>query len=327
MTKPYDNKKQQHLHMKNYISTIIPLVILFFSCKSYSQSYYEGYISGNLPVWVELNIPNIDGLVTGTYFYKKNGVKINLTGEVKSNKISLTEKNKDGVITGVFNCTNYNDSITGIWNKPKNTKTVSVKMYLVIPEFKNVAIIPSSDKLMLASGNPLNKEISGSVNENGKNPKLQYIFAERGVLSTLYEWEASGAYSSMGTVFHNFNLYNQKEIILSHEIKPSELNSFKEKIKKIMREDLNKYKKDYSEEEWINVFGDKETYEKAFNVEDVSLETFNNFSISHRSIKIIISNYFGFPHVSQAMDFSSEINIPFNELKTFLNDNSIVRNL
>ena len=54
-----------------------------------------------------------------------------------------------------------------------------------------------------------------------------------------------------------------------NEIDSNHLNEFKAKIRERIQSALSVHKKDYNdvtEEEWINAFGDSETYNNAFSV-------------------------------------------------------------
>ena len=53
----------------------------------------------------------------------------------------------------------------------------------------------------------------------------------------------------------------------------------------------------------------------------------NNFYIKNGYLCIKIDDYFGFPHVIQAMDVTVTIEISFPELMSYLNPDSILKNL
>ncbi|MBL0202194.1 MAG: hypothetical protein IPP81_19160 [Chitinophagaceae bacterium] len=94
---------------------VLTLSVIFGCLKVCKAQSFEGYISENIPVWVDLNIPSNAESISGSYFYKKNGVTILLSGTIKGNQIILTEKNKSGLITGIFTCLNLGDSLIGNW--------------------------------------------------------------------------------------------------------------------------------------------------------------------------------------------------------------------
>ncbi|MCX6286894.1 MAG: hypothetical protein NTY96_07255 [Bacteroidetes bacterium] len=308
--------------------------ILFLGCvitlgcmrASLAQSY-EGYIAGNLPVWADLNIPPTDGSVSGTYFYKKDGGSIPLTGSVKGKQIILNEMNKDGACTGIFTCVNFTDSITGTWNKPDNTKMSSVRLYKTDVFFKTYAKIPDAGKLMLSGGRSLNDELKEYTNEGSKKPKLVYLFAEKNILSTSFEWEYMGPYLSTGTVYHTFDLSNNKEISLLNEIDPGRLSALKNKLKTLILKELDEHRKKYKVQEWIDAFGDKETYENAFKLSEPGDNLFENYYLKRGVLIVVIDNYFAFPHVIEAMDLSFVWKLSFPETGLYLKDNSILKNL
>jgi len=293
---------------------------------STAQSY-EGYISENLPVWVDLNIPTNDGSFSGTYFYKKDGGSIPLLGTVKGNQIILNETNKDGICTGIFTCINFGDSITGNWKKPNSTKLSFVKLYKTDVFFKTYAKIPTAGKLILSNGKTLNEELTEFTNEGSNKPKLVYIFAEKNILSTSFEWEYMGPYLSSGTVYHTFDLTKNKEISLLNEINPAKLSALKSKIKIVIQKELNEHRKNYTEKEWIDAFGDKETYENSFKLSEAGDNLFENYYLKTSVLTVVIDYYFGFPHVIQAMDFSVEWKLSFPEIGLYLKENSILNNL
>ncbi|MCX6241453.1 MAG: hypothetical protein NTX43_06585 [Bacteroidetes bacterium] len=302
------------------------LIALGCSQISLAQSY-EGYISGNLPVWADLNIPANDGSFSGTYFYKKDGGIIPLSGTLSGNRIILNETNKDGICTGIFTCTNFGDSITGNWNKPNSTKLSSVKLYKTDVSFKTYARIPDAAKLILLNGKSLNDELTEYTTEGSKKPKLVYLLAEKNILSTSFEWEYMGPYLSTGKVYHTFDLTKNKEISLLNEIDPSKLPALKSKMKIVVGQKLNEHKKTYTENEWIDAFGDKETYENSFKLSEVKDSLLGNYYLKSGMLNVVIDDYFAFPHVIQVMDFSFAWKLPFREMDLYLKDGSVLNNL
>ncbi|MEI7492398.1 MAG: hypothetical protein WCK92_13435 [Bacteroidota bacterium] len=308
--------------------------ILFLGCViilgcmriSLAQSY-EGYIAGNLPVWADLNIPATEGSVSGAYFYKKDGGVIPLSGTVSAKKILLNETNKDGACTGMFTLTDFGDSVSGTWNKPNSTKMSSVRLYKTDVSFKTYAKIPDAAKLNLSGGKTLNDELAEYKSEGSKKPKLVYLFAEKNILSTSFDWEYMGPYLSTGTIYHTFDLTNNKEISFLNEIDPSRLSTLKDKLKTLLQIELDDHRKLYKEQEWIDAFGDKETYENAFKLSEPGDNLFEIYYLKHGALTIVIDNYFAFPHVIEAMDISFVWKLPFTDLGSYLKDNSILRNL
>jgi hypothetical protein len=300
-------------------------VLLLNFLQIHSQSY-EGYIGDNIPIWLE-NTPSTSDTLTGSYFYKKNGGSIVLSGRSKENKIILNEKNKTGEISGIFECVRFSDSLIGTWKNPKTNKLLQVKLYTVDPSFKTYAKIPSADKLVFASGQTLMNELSDNIDEAGKKPKINFSYAEKSIISTYFYWETMGAYLSSGTMYHTFNLTNNKEIILTEAVDPNKLVQFKDLIKIRLQKKVDDFRKEYKEEEWIDVFGDKETFDASFKVNEIANSTINNYYLKRGFLVISIDHFFAFPHVSQAMDLFTELEISFSELLPYLNSTSILLNL
>lgn len=293
---------------------------------SNAQSY-EGYISGNLPVWVDLDIPANDGPVSGAYFYKKDGGIIPVSGTIHGKKIILNETNKDGTITGIFTCIDFGDSITGSWKKPGGTKLFSVKLYKTDVSFKAFAKIPDAGKLILLNGKTLSEELAEYTNEGSKKPKLVYFFAEKNVLSASFTWEYMGPYLSTGTIYHTFDLTKNKEIALLNEIDPARLPELKRKVQIAVQNELNAHRKQYTEQEWIEAFGDKETYEKSFKVTEAGDTLLANYYLKTGVLTVVLEDYFAFPHVIHAMDISVEWKMAFAEIGLYLKASSILNNL
>ncbi|MEI7500079.1 MAG: hypothetical protein WCK84_06470 [Bacteroidota bacterium] len=312
--------------MKNKIFLLTFFIVIGCTDLLKSQSY-EGYIADNIPVWFDLNAGTADTSINGTYFYKKNGENISITGSMNGKNIILHEKNKDGIITGIFTCVNFEDSITGSWRKPNGIKLLPVKLYKVNPSFRTCAIIPGTDKLILKQGNTLNDELKEYADEAGKKPKVSFNIAEKCIVSIYFDWEYMGPYLSTGTIHHTFNLNSSKEIALLKEIDPGKLPQLKNKIKTRIQKELDGARNNYKAEEWIDAFGDKKTYEDAFQVSDLQESAFDNYYIRNGYLFIKMDNYFGFPHVIEAMDLTMIIEISFAELGLYLNSNSIFQNI
>jgi len=310
--------------MKNKTLLLIFFMVIGYSDILKSQSY-EGYIADNLPVWFELYAGAAGTSLNGTYFYKRNGANISLSGSGNGKNIILDEKNKEGLITGIFTCVNFEDSITGNWSKPKSSKLLTVKLYKVNPSFKTCAIIPGADKLILIQGNTLNNELKEYADDAGKAPKLRYNFAEKCILSLYFEWETLGAYLSTGTIHHTFNLNSNKEIALIKEFDPTKIPQLKNKIKIRIQKELDTARSNYKVEEWVDAFGDRKTYEDSFRVTEVKESVFDNYYIRNGFIYIQIDDYFGFPHAIQAMDLTIVIEIPYSEFESYLNNESVLR--
>lgn len=87
-----------------------------------------------LPVQFDLIIPDGSGEVTGTYFYKKIGQKIDVSGTPDGQTITLSERdNKTGKVAGTFTLEYSDEQLSGIWNKSGSKDTFQVLLNLVKP--------------------------------------------------------------------------------------------------------------------------------------------------------------------------------------------------
>jgi len=312
--------------MKKKTLFLVCFITLRFVLISHAQCY-EGYISGNLPVWVDLSIPIADGPLSGTYFYKKDGGIIPVSGTINGKLILLNETDKEGKISGIFTCTDFGDSITGSWKKPNGTKVFLVKLVKTDVSFKTYAKIPDAGKLILSGGRTLKDELAENAEQGGKKPKLVYLFAEKNILSISFEWETMGAYLSTGTIYHTFDLTRNTEISLLKEIDPGKLQALKSKIKVVVQKELDEHRKTYTEKEWIDAFGDKETYEKSFKLSEAGDNLLETYYLKSGVLTGLVDDYFGFPHVIQAMDLSVIWKMPFTEFGSYLKAGSVLNNL
>jgi len=312
--------------MKKKILLLAFFVVSVYSGTLRAQSY-EGYIADNMPVWLDLSAGPADTSLSGTYFYKNNGGNISLSGSMIGNNIILNERNKSGLITGIFTCVKFEDSITGNWRKPNSTKLLPVKLFKADPSFKTCAMIPGADKLVLTQGNSLTDELKEYADEAGKKPKLCFDFAGKCIVSLYYDWEYLGPYLSTGTVHHTFNLTDNKEIALVKEIDPGKLPQLKNKIKTNIQKELDAARKKFKEQEWIDAFGDRKTYEDSFRVPEIKDSLLDNYYVRNGFLCIETDGYFAFPHVIEAMDVTIKTTISFSELASYLKNNSILNNL
>jgi hypothetical protein len=87
-----------------------------------------------LPVQFDLVIPDGSGKVTGTYFYRKIGQKIDLAGTTDGQTVSLSERDgKTGNIAGTFILEYSDEQLSGVWNKSGSKDTFQVLLNLDKP--------------------------------------------------------------------------------------------------------------------------------------------------------------------------------------------------
>jgi hypothetical protein len=304
------------------------LLMIICACMIIQAQSYEGYISGNLPVWIDLNAPANDGTLSGSYFYKAKTGTITLTGSKKDSTLILNETDNTGAVTGIFNFVDYGDSLSGKWQNPKSGKFLPVAAFKTDPAFKTSARIPGINKLMLADGkSTLKSVLVGGTLEKGKLPKVIYSFAERGIISCNFEWQTMGAYPSSGIEYHTFDAATAKEITLLQEIKDTQLPKLLNKIKEQLQAGLDAYRKTHTNDEWLEAFPDQATLDSAFKVGEPTDKLCDNFCLDNRTFFIVIDNFFDLPHAAQEMDYSVKIPVPLSELLSYLRDDSIFQRL
>jgi len=204
---------------------------------------------------------------------------------------------------------------------------VSILFGLEMCTGRSNAKIPDAGKLMLSGGRSLNDELSDYAADSNKKPKLVYLFSEKDILSTSFYWEYLGPYLSSGTVYHTFDLASNREISLLDEIDPAKLSALKNKLKPVIREKLIEHRKKYSENEWIEAFGDKKTCDSSFNLSEVRDNLLGTYYLQNGVLTVVIDSYFAFPHVIQAMDFSFEWKLSFAEMGLYLKQRSVLNRL
>lgn len=197
----------------NYLKIYSTIFLLFVSFFCNAQSY-EGYIDQKYPVWVDLNFSSTDNNITGTYFYKKMGGDIKIQGTHNGQQLIINEKNKEGAVTGIFNLNNLYDSIVGTWKKNGSNKLLIVKLFKTNPEFKQFAIIPKNDKLILSDGTSLQNALNNAKSETDKKvPKLEILYAEKNILSTSFNQEIMFNFRNIGgPTFQTFNLISKEKL-------------------------------------------------------------------------------------------------------------------
>lgn len=114
-----------------------PISIIFIIAFLYASSFsltFQGSMRRELknkklelPVQFDLVIAEGSGEVKGSYFYRKIGQRIELSGTYNGKILSLTERdNQTGKISGIFTMEFSEGQLSGIWNKADGKDTFLV---------------------------------------------------------------------------------------------------------------------------------------------------------------------------------------------------------
>jgi hypothetical protein len=311
------------------------IITIFLLCLPLHAQSYEGFV-GRGTVWVDLTTSKTDSSVTGSYFYKKSGAEIKLAGTKAGDTIYLVETVDGQKITGYFNCTDFGDSITGMWGKDKDNYSIKVRLYKTSPAYKEYAKDPKADELFLADSTTLGNELDDfageGYNTKGKRPGFEIVFDKKNILSVKFSWSYMSAYPTEGINYHTFNLATKKEIALWSEIDESLKSDFNKYLCQRIQPELTNGRKSYADSEWVNAFGPGDedsvkevSVDKYFVVTDVS--KWSTYYIDDKYLHFIIHGYFDFPHAIEVMDLSFDVPIPFADLDKYLNTESILKRL
>ncbi len=338
------------------IAVIAIVAIVLFSSEARSQSY-EGDIDSQYPVWFDLTIPSSDGPVKGTYFYKKYGVDLRLSGIIKGTTLSLKELGQNEKVTGMIDCLIKDDSVVGTWKKPGGHSGLRLQLKKAEPQFRKYAKAMNGKELKLAWDTTLNDaelyalargktladvlNDSGYVDESGKPIKgpldLTVYCARNDIISTSFHWGFLGAYFTGGNTYHTFNLLTGREILLWKEIDGNQLKGFNQYLNKKIMSSLAELRKEYPDSEWTRVFeieSGSDSVGAFFKIDNVRNSTHNliikngtNYYIDGLFLYYKLDRYFDFPHFNETMDASGDITIPLAELKKYLKKESVLRKL
>ncbi|MFW5813701.1 MAG: hypothetical protein ACOCXC_05160 [Fibrobacterota bacterium] len=286
-----------------------------------SQSY-EGYIGSSLPVWFEIDPEPKEGIVRGSYFYKKNFSPISLSGERSGRKITLEEKNSKQKTTGNFTLTDRGDSLKGIWKNPKNSRTFNVVLYRTDPAYKPASKLPGARQL------GLEEEMRQYGDPSCEVSKLEYLFSRKHILSVSYRYECMAAYPSGETVYHTYYVGKEAgELDLWNELDSAGAAAFKQDLLTHIQESLNELRSSISDSEWIDIFR-KENLDSIFTATDEKRdEAVNKYYFRNNRIVYEINHYFGFPHAIQAMDLFCDVEFSFRKLGMYLKKDSKLKAL
>lgn len=133
-------------HTKPFLFFLLSILSILNSNAQLTVKQYEGRLSseGKADLNITLKLKFDAEKINGTYYYQNNGSNMYLTGNIKGNKIELTESNDKGKETGTFAGTYYTkgDSMVGTWTRKKDKSTMNFKMYKV--DWTNYKLIKKS---------------------------------------------------------------------------------------------------------------------------------------------------------------------------------------
>ena len=328
---------------------IILFVITLFTLNVKAESY-EGFIGDAYAVWFDLTIPELDGKVEGSYFYKKYGEDIPVNGIKKGTLLALEEFAEREKVTGIIECRILKDSIVGTWKKPGRRSGLSLNLHKSDPQFRIYAEAMNGSNLHLAGGGTLYGELNsgGYTDEDGKPVNgpldLQVHYRGKGVFSTSFHWAFFGAYLTAGITYHTFDMSTGKEIVLWKEIDGAKMEAFNRYLAPKIEPVLAETRKEYPDSEWAGALSTwmqeneftriRDSVGEFFILRDIRDDAFltpliegTNYYIDSTAVHLDVSSYFDLPHVIQSMDVSGEVEIPFKDLMKYLTKNSVLRKL
>jgi hypothetical protein len=324
--------------------------ILLISVSAFTQSY-EGTI-GKYPVWFDLIVPDTNGAVKGSYFYKKHKKGMNLQGSKNGQNLQLTETDVKKAITGYFDCKYFGDSIKGTWSKKQGkAPSLNIVAYKTNPRAREYFKTDALEDLPLSDGRTFRDELerfSKEMNEHAETSEEKLVpeisCCQTGNFLTLditWQW-SSGPYPDGGTWGrYLYDLKAKREIDFYDQIAPEKRESFSNGLCTEFQKQLNAYRKRYPDSEWIQPLtgwlnGQDDGPRRVVTTHTVD-SIFSTIScrntgqvsgIDNSGVELLLcEHYFYFPHVIQGMDFLCTVKIPFTELDSCLKLDSPLREL
>ena len=323
----------------------------------------HSYIAINeMPIWMDISISDTSGKTTGSYFYSKYGQEIKLSGTKNGDSLLLSEFDNMNKVSGVFKCKFNKNTINGIWQNAKHTKTFSVSLRIADSNKRVYAKVLNGKQLLLLDKTPLfdkfNEKQEGFQTDNN----LSIYFADSNILSISYSWEyVGGPYPSYGTKYHVFDVQTKREINLWKEIDPTKMNDFNKYLCNKIQPKITENRKRFADSEWIDAFNitDNNNHgrlDSNFLATDLrhlpldpEIERTAVFYIGSKrgigelpvddnlengnlcspidSLHFVIDGYFSFPHVIMALDLFCTLSVSFGDLKKYIRKDSIFQYL
>jgi hypothetical protein len=303
--------------------------LLFYASSTLLAQSFEGTMSGrisekgkevNLFIWVDLIMPKgkDSGSVTGSYFYRTIGKEIKLSG-IKdiSAGITLMEKNKKLVTTGVFSLKPVDGDLQGSWYIPGGGDTLAVHLYRTGPGFRKTAKIPDLRQLLAS-------EIETYASDGQGTVDYWVSFVRCNILCVGLRWENYGYTAHYGTIEHTYDLSTREEINLADQINDECRNYLSKKIQEKVTQEREKY----SDSEWVEGIypNTLERINEIFTV--TSLPERASISLGDSNLVCYIEDFCeqNYSSGNRGMSFDVTVTIPFKDLKKFISKESILQN-
>ncbi len=337
------------MKLKKKIKSIVILLflmVIFPLIKIQAQSF-EGNMFGkikerdvNLFIWVDMKLPKDSGIIEGSYFYKTIGKEINISGKKEGNKISLVEKDRNKNATGSFLLKDCGEKIKGIWYQQNKKDTLQVELYKTYSTFKNTAKIPKLKNLLSEDIEFYSSGLDSTLSEQAVNNSV--LFARGNLLSVELSWENYLYTSHYGTIHYTYNLATNEVINLKDEI----TDSCQLYICKILQEIVTSHREEYSDSEWVEAlhpyvegsdsYRDSSQYYRIAATQRIndlftvtSLPEKTEIYLDKDGLTFYIQDYCEqyYSSGNRGMTFDCVVSIPFDKLKHFIKNESILQNL
>jgi hypothetical protein len=206
---------------------ILLIILSVISCKDEKQKEitkdfirtYEGNINEKYEIMMKITSDN--GKISGSYFYKKKGIKIGIKGSLKDDgSIILNEFDKNGNQTGIFEGNLKNEhKIIGKWSKPNGKNNMDFKL---IESNSNYKVLKKQTE------NINYNYISGTYVSTFNNGHAEIRYLGKNKFSfeidvTSYNGMAMGRIKENGKVTNGIGYFGKKDCELTFLFKKQEL--------------------------------------------------------------------------------------------------------
>lgn len=199
---------------------------------------------GEMPVWIDIRLPDSAGEVSGNYLYLKHRKEIPLSGKRRGKVLDLAE-GEPGKVTGEFHLefrgadTEDGDRWEGTWNKPGRKKSLSVRFFPARADFR-ACHLADPESLTLVDGGSLAQEMASHTPsaEDGDpppptldgpiEPSYEVTGCSGGVMSVSFTWyyPVRGVFIGNTKLQWTFDLSSKQEVTLWGEIDSTKTGEF-----------------------------------------------------------------------------------------------------